>query len=150
MKLRPPESTPYAGSFILNPFEIAIGVLSWLLGVGFLLSGLHQPKSAILSLPTWLVLTWSGLLLVGGSLINLGVTWRGDQAYGRGIERAGLWLAIAAWSTYAITVAFISLSAYLGIAFGLTIALSCLGRIVALNRLGRAMAHVQALRDGND
>jgi hypothetical protein len=143
---------PYAGSFILNPFEIAIGALSLLLGVAFLLKGLHigQAKSAINILPNWLILAWAGLNLAGGLAMIVGVTWRGDQAFGRGIEKAGLWLIISAWSTYALTIAYISLQLYLGILFGLTIALSCLGRIIALNRLSKAMLHVQSLRENGD
>lgn len=144
--------TPYAGSFILNPFEIAVGALSLLVGFAFLLNGLHytQAKSTILILPSWLVLMWSALNLTGGLALIAGVTWRGDQAFGRAIERAGLWLLVSAWSSYALTVAFLSLQAYVGVFFGVTIAASCLGRLVALSRLDKAMLHVQALRENGD
>lgn len=142
---------PYAGSLVLNPFEIAIGILSVLIGVAFLLSGLHYtPRSAILILPDWLILAWAALLLGGGLAMIVGVTWRGTSGTGRAVERAGLALVISAWLTYAISIASISWHLWLGAAFGLTFSISCALRIVALNRVDRALAHAQELHDGDE
>jgi hypothetical protein len=141
----------YGGSLLLNPFEVAIGVLSMLIGVAFLLSGLHYtPRSAILILPDWLVLAWAALLLAGGAAVIVGVSWRGTSSVGRNLERAGLYPVIFAWLTYTLTVAFISWQLYLGIGFGLTFAISCALRIVALSRVEKALAHAQALHDGDE
>jgi len=138
------------GAFLINPFEISVALLNILVGVAFGLSGLHlEPASAINVLPDWLLLCWSAMHLVAGIGMVVGVMSTGHLA--RAGERAALYLSISAWSTYAITVAYLShqahVNGYLGVMFGLAMTLGCVGRAFALKRVDRAMSHVLAIRE---
>lgn len=135
--------TPTA--LLVHPFELAFAALFTLIGAGLLARGGEVRVSSIQTLPEPLVVCWEIFLLAGGPSVAFGLLWRGTPMMGRAIETAGLCLAAAAWSTYAVTMwAVLGAPATIPSGEGVTIALACLLRAYALLRVEKVIAKVNA------
>lgn len=135
-------------AFLTNSFEYSIAFLHLLIVVTLVLTGLHVPVTDTVTAGPWSVTP----VMVGFFLGALGMLHgpqikRGD--IGRSVERAGLLLTVATW--VAITSTFAVLSPFAAIpvaALALCIIFGCLGRVLALSHVDRALSKVAFI--GND
>lgn len=129
------------------PFELAVAALFVITAVSLAKSLLHLPPAyphvGLMAYPLWLLWMWSGWVGVGGLGMFVGLLLVGPYLrMGRGIEKAGLWLALTGWSTIALADVWEDFSrplewcAYLAIVFG------CVLRVIALHKLERVAAIV--------
>lgn len=128
-------------TILTHPFELAFAALFLIIGAGLLVRGHEIRVSTVQSLPMPLVVGWEVCLLLGGPLMALGLWWRGSQTMGRALERSGLYMAGAAWASYAVTLAWLLHShlVVVPIAQAVAIATACLLRAWALRRVDRAV-----------
>lgn len=91
--------------FLTHPFEVAVSVMFMVAGVKMALLRLATNiDHGFLSLPTPLILVWSGLIFLGGVLTLVGL-WRNYRRRCRGVERAGLILAGTMFACLALVFA---------------------------------------------
>jgi hypothetical protein len=133
-------------SFLDHSFEISIACLHLLTAVTIALSGFSM------RLTDKVAMGWMGLtpifagFLVGGLAMIVGPSWRGVGHVGRAIERAGLYVIIAAWFNVVMIVTLVEPSVLPGVlAQAVVIIVGCVGRAAALRRVDRAVEHVAAV-----
>lgn len=128
------------GLLLAHPFELAFAALFILVGGALAAKGHEVRLSSVQELPMALVVGWEVCLLLGGPAIAVGLCWRGSELMARAIERAGLYLAAAAWSTYALTIGVMTHgNAAVPVGQAVAIALACLLRAYALSRVDRSV-----------
>lgn len=145
VKFRRDRTDPHVNTLLLHPFELSLAALCILAGVG--VAGSLDESTVI---PVVLGALWAIGLVLGGSGVVVGLVWRGDEFVARSIEKASLYALTAVWGTV-VPMLFV----YLGIGGifpagqGVACLAGCIGRIVALRKVNRAIDQIQtvALRD---
>ena len=132
----------FPATALAQPFELCFAILFTLMGAALVLRGHQVRVTSVQQLPTFLVIGWEICLLLGGPLIAAGLFWRGTELMARAFERSGLYLAAAAWATYATTLLFLvgGRLVIVPIAQAVTIAGACLLRAHALRTVDRVVA----------
>lgn len=129
-----------SGGFFGQPFEFAFAIVFLILGASLVLSGFTIKVSPAQVLLGPIVIGWALALGLGGVAIITGLVWSGSGVLSRGIERAGLILILSAWSSYGLAMAFLAPSGtILSVLQAIAICSGCIGRIVALYRVDRAV-----------
>ena len=136
------------------PFEIAVAALFVITAVNLAWQLVHLPPAyphvGLMAYPRWLLWAWSGWVGTGGLGMFVGLLLVGPYLrMGRGIEKAGLWLALTGWSTIALADVWEDFSKPLEWMSYLCIVAGCVLRIVALHRVEHAV-QVAAERDLSD
>ncbi len=133
-------------AFEENSWEVAFGVLFILAALSLVSAGSVFPTGPGTFLPLWLVWGWEAALALGGVTMIAGLAWRGTQVVGRAVERAGLYLTVAAWGSIAFTLTATAPSLYAAvIAQAVTVVAGGLGRIFALRRVDRVVDTARAV-----
>lgn len=127
---------------LTHSFELCFGIVFMLVGVRLVLTGFTS--ASIPTAPAYLGVLWAFTIGVGGVLLALGLLWRGTEVFGRGVERAGLYLVASGWFTYAMTVVFFPPDGggILIILQGVAISVACVARASALVKVDRVVTHV--------
>jgi hypothetical protein len=133
-------------SFLDNSFEISIACLHLISAVTILASGFKVQLTPTVTMGALgLGPIFAGFLL-GGLAMIVGPSWRGVGHVGRAIERAGLYVVIAAWFNVTLIVTLIEPALLPGVlAQAVVIIVGCAGRAAALRRVDRAVEHVAAV-----
>lgn len=136
------------------PFEFGLSLL-------FIITALnlaHQlitipqpwPHIGLAIYPFWLLWTWAGTVLGGGVSIATGLLIGPYLRVGRGIEKAGVWLAATSWLTIAMADFVSDPHDIYGWLTYAAIVLSCALRLVALHKIERALAVAQTVSEENE
>lgn len=134
-------------AILVHPFELGFAAIFEIVGIGLFIQGPHLRVSSVQTLPDPLVWCWEVFLLLAGPAIVFGLLWSRTPAMGRGVEIAGLSLAAAAWSSYAVTIwAAVGSVGIPSALQAVTIAVVCMLRVVALRKVNKVVAHVNAAR----
>lgn len=131
------------------PFELGVSAL-------FIITALHlaqtllslpaqHPHVGLMAYPLWLLWAWAAWVFGGGLGMFVGLVLVGPfLRMGRGIEKAGLWLALTGWSTIALADIVEDWRSPLEWGAYVAIVLGCVLRVVALHKIERAVAVVNA------
>ncbi|WLW38575.1 hypothetical protein [Streptomyces phage Verabelle] len=133
-------------SFLDHSFEISIACLHLLSAATIALNGFQLQATPTVTMGVWSLGPIFAGFLLGGLAMIVGPSWRGVGHVGRAIERAGLYVIIAAWVNVLMIVAIIEPSLLPGVlAQAVVIIVGCVGRAAALRRVDRAVEHVAAV-----
>lgn len=98
------------------------------------------PHVGLLAYPVPLLWAFAAWVGTGGLLIFVGLLLVGPYLrIGRGLEKAGLWLALTSWSTIALVDAWQSPSVVLEWGTYLTLVVGCSLRLYALHKIEHAV-----------
>lgn len=136
---------------LTSTFELAFAIIFIASGANLLLSFDGMRVSPTEYLPTPLALLWGSCLLLSGPLIVAGLLWRGTELMARAVEGSGLFLASAAWASYALIINTLTHGkATVSIIQAVVITLACLLRGWALYGADKAIVKANLKELGDD
>lgn len=125
------------------PFELAVSLLFITTSLSMVQTLVDLPAAyphlGLLALPAWLLWAWCASIGIGGLLILLGLVVGPYLRIGRGIEKAGLWLAATSWFSVFLADAWTDFHRPFSWLTYLTVVLGCVLRLAALRRIERAV-----------
>lgn len=129
--------------FLTHPWQVSYALLFIAVGAGLFVA-LNEPNLGILG---YFVLPWAVALTLGGVGMVVAAFWRGTEVFGRGIEKASLYLVASVW----VSVSVLGLAGNDLLASttpqALAVVLGAFGRIAALRRTEKLVTDV-ADREG--